>query len=152
MEEIGIPAGDINRYAQIMAGTLAIFHWVGQIDGNDIEFVLAQSQTNDSGAVSNVLGTHDVWVLDFDLCRNMEMDAQGVAQAAVAFWRNDPYYPRPGKDTHLWETFRDRYIQMSEVCTTLYERGEASKRRFLSKMFIEYVENYKEKGEGRREG
>lgn len=151
MEEIGIPTSDLHQYARVMAETLAIFHWVGQIDGNDIEFVLAPSQANDSGThnvvtVCNVLGSHDIWVLDFDLCKDMEMNDQGVVQAAIAFWRNDPYYPRPGKDTHLWDTFRERYIQMSEDCTALYEPREASKRRSLSKSFIEFVEK---KPEGR---
>ena len=86
-----------------MAQALALMHWVGEVDGNDVEFVLAPS---DNATMSNVLGDHSMWILDFDLCRNMSMDEDGVKQASIAFWRNDPFYPRPGKDPELWNAFR----------------------------------------------
>lgn len=34
-------ADDIKQYARAMAETLAAMHWIGQMDGNDIESVLA---------------------------------------------------------------------------------------------------------------
>ena len=90
-----------------MAETLALIRWIGEIDGNDIEFVLAplcntpsHGKTPDdtttgrlkSGLLteSEVLGDHAVWVLDFDLCRGMTMNSTGMEQAAAALWRIDP--------------------------------------------------------------
>lgn len=41
MEELGIPDQDMRGYAEVMAETLAIMHWVVRVDANDVEFVLA---------------------------------------------------------------------------------------------------------------
>lgn len=81
-----------------MAETLAMMHWIGEMDGNDIEFVLAPPtqdfSPNESTATSpppgprvesDALGCHSMWVLDFDLCRRMTMDSNSVEQAAAAF-------------------------------------------------------------------
>jgi len=67
---------------------------------------------------SEVLGRHCVWILDFDCCRIMSMTESGVEQAVMAFWRNDPFCPRPGreeiKDQELWDTFKERFLEVSE--------------------------------------
>lgn len=144
LEELGIKTNDINQYARIMAETLAMMHWIGEIDGNDIEFVLAPpSKGSPLKMESNVLGDHSMWVLDFDLCGRMRMDSKGVEQAAAAFWGNDRYYPRPGpeRDISLWIVFRNHYLQISEVCTGIVnEPYEAERRRALSRQFIDLVE------------
>lgn len=124
-------ANDVKQYARVMAETLAIMHWIGEMDGNDIEFVLAppvwdsyydeHSEGITSGSFlnglkvdSDALGSHSVWALDFDLCRRITMDSKGVQQAAAAFWRNDPYYPRPLKyseiEISLWFAFKEHYL------------------------------------------
>lgn len=121
IEELDLP-GKI--YARIMAETLAQLYWNAHIDANDIEFVLAPvSPQNDEelqpSAVmqSPFLGDHSMWILDFDCCRDMSMDEGGVEQAVAAFYRNDPFYPRPGRDNDedqaLWEEFRDRFLEAS---------------------------------------
>jgi len=145
LESLGITPSDIQQYARTMAETLATMHWVGEIDGNDIEFVLAPPNENKGGSLglemeSTVLGDHSMWVLDFDLCRTMAMDLEGVEQAVAAFWGNDPYYPRPGKDPSIWMAFRQRYIQTSDACAAICESREAEKRRMLSRRFIDLVE------------
>lgn len=166
LEALGVTRSHIEQYARIMAETLAAMHWVGEIDGNDIEFVLASSSedTGDNfhteGAElanmnsgigfqieSEVLGKHSLWVLDFDLCREITMDSAGAKQAAIAFWRNDPFYPRPGKilasDSHLWTVFRESYLRMSAACTDVLrglEEAERTRRRSLSEEFILLVE------------
>lgn len=158
MELLEIPTSDMNQYARIMAEALAMMHWVAEIDGNDIEFVLAppssdspgEGTTRPSGAglkiQSEALKTHSVWILDFDLCKPMEMNSKGVEQAATAFWRNDPFYPRPGKDLlrdrSLWAVFREHYIRTSEAYIDAAVDGpeEAEKRRGLSTQFIEMIE------------
>lgn len=123
MEDLDL---DIASYAEIMAEALATMHWHGQIDANDVEFVLApsrnlatpaQPQSFLTGSESSFLGEHAMWMLDFDCCRSMSMDDQGVTQVAIAFLRNDPFYPRPSadgsRDQALWEGFRRRYLQTS---------------------------------------
>lgn len=121
MEQLDLP---ITSYAEIMADALAMMHWYSEIDANDVEFVLApprnfstDATSSESLQPSSFLGEHTIWMLDFDCCRPMAMDDQGIAQAATAFFRNDPFYPRPGPngstDQALWEVFRLRYLQTS---------------------------------------
>lgn len=104
MEQLRIDPGD---YAMAMADALAFLHWIAKVDGNDVEFVLARPRSQPDAASSqmqlesrcfdntNILGPHTMWMLDFDLCRDMTLDEKGVEQASNAFWGNDPYYPRP---------------------------------------------------------
>ena len=87
---------------------------------------------------STTFGEHSLWVLDFDLCRRMKIDSEGVVQAADAFWRNVPFYTRPNKDPELWSVFREHYLQVSQACKI--EPDEADERRILSRHFIELVE------------
>ena len=119
---------DGKLYARIMAETLAHLYWEANIDANDVEFVLApprEGHSNQSDAhsphrstiESETLGEHVVWILDFDCCKLMTLDAKGVEQAVAAFYKNDPYYPRPGRDSSadrvLWEEFRERFLEAS---------------------------------------
>ncbi|OJJ42292.1 hypothetical protein ASPZODRAFT_147596 [Penicilliopsis zonata CBS 506.65] len=146
MEELQIPSTDIQEYALIMAQTLAIIHWVGEVDGNDIEFVLAppakdseedegrDTRSNDDTIISNILGEHCMWILDFDVCRSMSMDEKGVHQAVTAFSRNDPFFPRPQKEPSLWHTFREEYLQTSERLLSSQELY------LLPKLFITLIE------------
>ncbi|EEP77280.1 predicted protein [Uncinocarpus reesii 1704] len=111
MEELGL-SSYLSRYAEIMAETLAMMHWAAAIDANDVEFVLAPPREKGcSSVISNCLGNHVMWILDFDCCRKMSFDDDGIDQAVTAFFKNDPFFPRPGQD--LWESFRRRYILTS---------------------------------------
>ncbi|KAF2668733.1 hypothetical protein BT63DRAFT_426003 [Microthyrium microscopicum] len=107
-------------YATIMADTLAQLFWIAHVDANDLEFVLAppSSSKSDNVAImeSEILGKHVLWILDFDLCRDMSMDEDGVKQAVNAFLGNDPYYPRPDRDycKELWTTFKNRFLETSQ--------------------------------------
>lgn len=99
-----------------MADTLALLHWSAQIDACDVEYVLAAAEDEHS-MPSTKLGLHRLYILDFDLCKEMTMDEAGVDQAVAAFLRNDRYYPRPGMkheaDRALWVVFRDRFLESS---------------------------------------
>ncbi|KAH6644552.1 zinc finger protein-domain-containing protein [Boeremia exigua] len=111
---------DTGAYAEAMADALALLHWGAQIDAADVEFVLAPPRASAPPAfVSDVLGAHGMWVLDFDCCRALAMDAAGIEQACAAFWGNDPFYPRPGgaeaADELLWGVFRQRFLETSRV-------------------------------------
>lgn len=71
----------------------------------------------------------------------------------MAFWGNDPYYPRPYKelerDQSLWLVFRDHYLQTSQTCIDIAAREpqEAERRHALSKQFIDQIE---QKGKTRK--
>ncbi|KAL7806473.1 zinc finger domain-containing protein [Trichoderma gracile] len=153
MEQLCI---DPSGYAVAMAEALAFLHWVANVDGNDVEFVLGQprcqsdtssspsSLTRARGTICSdtntaILGPHVVWILDFDLCRDISLDEEGVDQAHCAFWGNDPYYPRPGSsnpaDERLWAIFQDRYMEAS--ATALREEADGVKR--LPGLFIEQI-------------
>lgn len=69
MEELGIPATDIESYARVTASTLALLHWAAGLDGNDMESVLAppvhtsSPGTSSSGSaytIADALGTRGV--------------------------------------------------------------------------------------------
>ncbi|KAH0498637.1 hypothetical protein TgHK011_005881 [Trichoderma gracile] len=154
MEQLGI---DPSGYAVAMAEALAFLHWVAKVDGNDVEFVLGQPrcQSDTSSSSSSltrargtttcsdtntaILGPHVLWILDFDLCRDMSPDEEGVDQAHRAFWGNDPYFPRPGSsnpaDERLWAIFQDRYMEAS--ATALQVASVGVKR--LPGLFIEQI-------------
>ena len=77
IETLGL---DALAYAKTMASTLATMHWSAQVDANDVEFVLAPARAGHSGDMfeSQGLGAHAMWILDFDCCRSISMDAAGV--------------------------------------------------------------------------
>lgn len=128
MEQLGL---DPSEYAVTMADALAFMHWIARVDGNDVEFVLArprsppnvccpyhQKSSQDAHPHNTgILGPHTMWILDFDLCRDLTLDESGIEQACNAFWGNDPWYPRPGRlataDQKLWETFEHRFLESS---------------------------------------
>jgi hypothetical protein len=153
METLGMTSNSIQQYARTMAETLAIMRWIGEIDGNDIEFVLAPPNDSNWGGSSekgdSVLGVHSLWVLDFDLCRSMTMDFNGVKQAVASFWDNDPYYPRPGRDPVIWDAFRGRYIQISDACMGPSGSQKPESRHTLPNQFIELVEQEGKRRDGK---
>jgi hypothetical protein len=87
-------------YAKTMADALALMLWGAQIDANDVEYVLAPPRRPGSRSSSTFqckyLGLHEMWTLDFDCCQPISLDEIGVEQACTAFFKNDPFYPRPG--------------------------------------------------------
>ena len=121
MEKLGL---NIILYAKIMAETLANIYWRAHVDANDLEFVLApaHSQSAELSMNSTIINSyalvgHVVWIIDFDCCKQISMDIDGVEQAARAFLENDPFCPRPGcknaKDKELWKVFSDHFIATS---------------------------------------
>ena len=118
LETLGL---DASPYAEAMADALALMHWGARIDANDVEFVLAPPREFESPSShvfqSEYLGMHCMWILDFDCCRPLSMDEAGIEQACVAFFKNDPFYPRPGSgedaDEELWEVFKRRFLATS---------------------------------------
>lgn len=124
IEELGLPGP---LYAKFMAQTLAELYWRAHVDANDIEFVLdlRPEKPTTYGSISShssviaiespFLGEHALWTLDFDCCTEMSMNEAGVEQAVKAFFKNNPYYPRPsrGTDQRLWSDFKDQFLRAS---------------------------------------
>ncbi|KAF4864970.1 hypothetical protein CGCSCA1_v014078 [Colletotrichum siamense] len=128
------------QFIRPIAEALALVHWKALSDGRDVEFVLGSSPerritARDFGILDSTTPrvttwkkssniddnpnflkrTVSVWLLDFNQCSRISADSQGIRMAADAFWQNDPYYPRPNKDTTTdeylyWSIFKDVYM------------------------------------------
>lgn len=139
MEELGL---DVCAYANAMGEALAIMHWKAGIDARDVDLVLASRRQAVPAPFSACrLGEHAMWILDFDCCRPLSLDADGVDEAVVAFYRNDPIYPLPGRcstnDSAKWRVFRDRYLETSLELVAEYD--DASGVRKLPGLFIDML-------------
>ena len=137
MEKLGL---EVDELAAMMADALAVLHWEAKIDADDVELVLGSAPTNLYNQVpkfaelerlpanSNVgvpprhnfqkRSVH-LWLLDFNMCSKITLDDLGVKKAVKAFYRNDPYFPRPlaenRNDKRLWELFSERYMATSKL-------------------------------------
>lgn len=119
MADLGLEAID---YCSAIARALAFMHWSANVDANDVEFVLAPAPVTDVDTPqfhSKLLGGHNLWILDFDCCKRITMDDEGIQQAAEAFLRNDPYYPRPlrdnEEDVRMWDHFKATFLEASSI-------------------------------------
>jgi len=146
-----------------------MMHWYGEIDANEVEFVPAPSSppppssssssfsSGPSPVINNILGPHVMRTLDFDCRRKMSIDENGIEQAVTAFFRNDPFYPRPGPggrgggeegssqplSLSLWTAFQDRYLQTSDATirsSSSSQVQDVDARIRLSRFFIERIE------------
>jgi hypothetical protein len=130
MEELDL---DPVAIAKVLAEALAHCYWKAQVDANDVEFVLAPATSIAtatvldkvaSGLAPPVFKLLDqelvIWMLDYDCVHPMRQDISGIAQAAHAFWRNDPYFPRPyaygqtSLDGELWQMFKAHFLAVSK--------------------------------------
>ena len=134
MEDLQLDPGP---FATTMAKTLAMLHWAVGVDANDVEFVLGMApevRQQPSRSELRDMGPDDpwfrefvidfrrrrigVWLLDFNQCATFKHDEAGLKQLVDGFWRNDPYYPRPGsrhkRDRRLWKVFKEVYLTAGE--------------------------------------
>ena len=156
MEQLNL---DTESFAKEMAFSLAVLHWRVEVDGRDVEFVLGSepnSSVNTTTPSSQKLQqikpgtstmpqgssldfqhrTVNIWLLDFNQCRRLSPDHDGILVAVDAFFINDPYYPRPSKsnkaDHALWEVFRQEYLRVSQALAPEEYHGLASE--FISRV------------------
>jgi hypothetical protein len=111
---------------KILAEALAHCYWKAEVDANDVEFVLAPPTARKYVYLKptptfRVLGEKlTKWMLDFGSVRHITQDVDGIAQAARAFWRSDPYFPRhyfngqTDFDRKLWKLFLNHFLQASK--------------------------------------
>jgi hypothetical protein len=126
-----------------MGQTLAVLHYVAQTDARDVEFVLGSTpqrkvmrmedlekkQSNMDQVTSTGLDEWDrlldyryrkteLYLLDFNECRSMRLNEEGVEQAFQAYKNNDAYYPRPYSNTRrgalTWHSFASAYIDQAQ--------------------------------------
>jgi hypothetical protein len=130
IEELGLPS---DVYARAMAEALATLHWRMRTDGADVEFVLGapRDTIDDDSGFDKPLSEHSLWMLDYDCSGPITADKDGTGpwNIARAFWRNDPYYPRPSTseedqrgDTRLWAIFSAEYRRVGREIVTAYPR------------------------------
>ena len=133
IEEIGLDMGD---FVKGMAGMLTALHWGIGVDGRDVEFVLG-GERGDGNVQGEAVAR--LWLLDFNQCRKVGRDEDGVRECMDAFWVNDPYYPRPNRkgggngDRKLWDSFRREYLNAVELID-----GEEAMR--WGRLFVEGVD------------
>ncbi|UKZ69188.1 uncharacterized protein TrAtP1_010197 [Trichoderma atroviride] len=150
MEQLGLNPGE---YAITMADALAFMHWMAGVDGNGVEFVLGrprgppyifclchQKSSQDAHPRNiGILGPHSMWIMDFDMCKELTLDESGIEQACNAFWGNDPWYPRPGRlataDQKLWDIFELRFLTSSARILG----GRPSEIRELPRLLVEKI-------------
>ncbi|PON28997.1 hypothetical protein TGAM01_v202105 [Trichoderma gamsii] len=136
---------DLQLDAKVIAGriatALAVMHWAAKTDARNVEFVLASSSEKISenflgreiqtfeqpiytGPPSNVHNdfftrTADLWVLDFNQVQPITMDEAGVATAVEAYKFNDPYFPRPLRESRIekvvWNEFVEQYLGAAHI-------------------------------------
>lgn len=127
MDDFCLP---VPQYIVALAHTYAFLIWVAKVDAGGVEFVLAPPRKRGPQDaeeplhpvaelfMSDTIGAHVLWLLDFEQCQKLSMDRKGMTHAARCFLRNDPYFPRPGreeqKDRIAWDMFRDQFLGESK--------------------------------------
>ncbi|KAH9904391.1 hypothetical protein F4778DRAFT_732310 [Xylariomycetidae sp. FL2044] len=100
---------DAEAFASAMAESLATLHWSAKIDAFDVEYILGSAPTEaererpelraaDNHPPNFRRRTVRVWLLDFNQCQPITLDEAGVDKCVIAFYMNDPYFPRPSAD------------------------------------------------------
>jgi hypothetical protein len=131
---------DYEEVASNMGKALAIMHWRVGTDARDIEFVLGSAPAlveetpipstrleelkEPISTWSEVTGHNfrrraiRLWMLDFNQCRYIKPDNDGIATAVQAFFINDPYFPRPltanSSEQRLWKRFQQGYLEVGK--------------------------------------
>ena len=136
--DLGLSDEVLARHAETMAEAIAVMHWIAGIDAGDVEFVLGAPRSDATAHTvedTSPLPDHTLWMLDFDLCKRLELTESGMQEAARAFLRNDPYCPRPRQ--LLWTRFRQAYLAASR---TIMAQAADQENALLPLKFIESVE------------
>ena len=163
---------DVRALARAMGVAMAVMHWAAGTDARGVEFVLGSSRKTVSRApeprmldrvpvMSNTgpetmrhedffheVESTKLWVLDFDRVRPMGMDEEGVEQAVEAAVGNEPYLPRPlretGDDKDVWAAFAVSYVEAARVILD----GAAEE---VTKLPVRFIQGLVEKEMKRKE-
>ncbi|KAF4548543.1 Hypothetical protein D9617_27g045100 [Elsinoe fawcettii] len=144
-------------YAEAMGEGLAALHWGAEVDGDDVEWalgtsvsstILARPLTFDelktlrpgTDTATHTMGNRNfkrrmasLWLLDFNRCKGITLDEDGVKQIVDCFFRNDNYYPRPLLESDiekiLWQYFQTSYLATSEKIIKGYGKGKRKTKK-----------------------
>lgn len=130
---------DVEAMSRRMGIALAVMHWAAKTDARDVEFVLGSSTKKTQivphdepetlapfsyfGPSSEIsedfyCRTTELFLLDFNQVRTITLDDEGVAMAVDAWRVNDPYYPKPLRESSaersIWKEFVNSYIVSSQ--------------------------------------
>ncbi|KAF1988139.1 hypothetical protein K402DRAFT_391910 [Aulographum hederae CBS 113979] len=158
IEELDCNMDEYRAIAETMGQALAHLHWTVGTDARDVEFVLGGarpaaeipipfSQLDQATAAQTTWKkatkdgeTHSavrLWLLDFNQCRPISKDVEGIKKAADAVFGNDPYYPRPlcenMTEQGLWNAFQAGYM----AAGTWALEGEEHNVQMLPKRCLE---------------
>ena len=175
MESLGL---DIGYYTRNMADILAVFHFKAKMDADDIDIVLGTAavgsprkcQPLSSAEIGQIPAgqstreessnmhrnfkkrTIHLWVLDFNACKPITMNEQGINAAVKSFWDNSgQYFPRPvrelPRDHELWQLFSSQYLESCRKLIDIEDLDQEvrEKRHKLPKMFLNKVVDAREK-------
>jgi hypothetical protein len=89
-----------------------------------------------------------IWVLDYNLCNKWEEEIaykepdKLIAQLVLAFFENDPYYPRPSDkddeiEKELWATFSSEYLDRATQILSAPGKDPRLAETGLPQMFID---------------
>ncbi|KAH7038372.1 zinc finger protein-domain-containing protein [Microdochium trichocladiopsis] len=146
-----------------MARSLAIMHWAARTDARDVEFVLGSSAglSRRTPAFSSAeihafateattfpsvgpderdffCSTTQLWLLDFNLVQDIELNDNALDKLVSAHNANDPYYPKPCQEhpvvEGLWNDFATAYL---DTAALVLQNEEDSKTLELPSRFIE---------------
>jgi hypothetical protein len=132
---------DVETMTRRIAVAMAIMHWAAKTDARDVEFALGSSTKKlllamDADELQKLepftytgppsrrdedffRRTTELWVLDFNQVRSITLDEAGVAQAVEAARINDPYLPKPLRESpiekKIWNAFVIGYLEASNI-------------------------------------
>lgn len=141
IEELGLPA---TEYAMAVADAFAFLLWAVRIDARDVGYVLARpradslpSKTPRLGHYDFTLGSHALWILDFDCCKELSMDIVEVHRAAERFWRNDAY-SRTSSAKRIWSSGRSSGINSLRQSWSIL-RDKSESLQWLPELLIDRI-------------
>lgn len=129
---------DIRGFAYSIGQALAVMHWAAQTDARDIEFVLGSSTVPTAPQFSEIKDLKEptffgpasgviedfyhhraqLYLLDFNQVRDINLNETGAEAAFQAFKINDPYFPRPLQTTPIglraWDSFAAGYLTSAQ--------------------------------------
>ncbi|KAM7189249.1 hypothetical protein V8F20_010253, partial [Naviculisporaceae sp. PSN 640] len=144
MEQLNL---DVHGLAASMGKAFAIMHWGAGVNGDDVEFVLGTSVTNNDDSTASYLQHRAVgyYLLDFGQCDLVDLsgDVEDVYQAfkgAMVTGDNQLFIPYYAKSKSLFAAFKAGYISAGE--SILAAKGLSDK--FSIEDFMREYEEYAE--------
>ena len=126
-------------YAERIGQALALIHCVAKYNAQDVEFVLGGVTDNER----HLRKHHEeapchcdevqLYCIDFNQCKKIELDTEGIRSCVHAFYTKNRFYPRPS-DEALWQAFKSGYVGQVQ------RLGDSKAAFFAQELFKAVVE------------